>query len=78
MLQSIALKRVRTRLTSSTACSTGASRFFAAKRSSDTDEEELQAARQWLSKLAPDMIPRDLCDVSFSRSSGPGGQNVNK
>ncbi|SMY28682.1 unnamed protein product [Zymoseptoria tritici ST99CH_1A5] len=47
-------------------------------RNNDLDEEELKAARQWLQKLDADTIPRDLCEVSFSRSSGPGGQNVNK
>ena len=23
-------------------------------------------------------ITKNMCDISFSRSSGPGGQNVNK
>jgi peptidyl-tRNA hydrolase ICT1 len=54
------------------------SRTFASGRDGEVDEEELKAARQWLSKLDPETIPRDLCEVSFSRSSGPGGQNVNK
>lgn len=58
--------------------SAGPRRLYAANRSSCADEGELKAARQWLSRLDPDTIPRDLCDVSFSRSSGPGGQNVNK
>lgn len=55
-------------------------RYFASKRGGDAnaDEADLQAARQWLAKLDPDTIPRDICEVSFSRSSGPGGQNVNK
>ncbi|KAK4549044.1 hypothetical protein LTR36_007500 [Oleoguttula mirabilis] len=44
----------------------------------DADEEELDAARKWLANLDPETIPRTICDVSFSRSSGPGGQNVNK
>lgn len=42
------------------------------------DEAELKAAREWLSKFDLDTIPRSICEVSFSRSSGPGGQNVNK
>lgn len=53
-------------------------RPFATKRPGGEDEAELAAARRWLSQLDPDIIPRDICDVSFSRSSGPGGQNVNK
>jgi len=42
------------------------------------DEEEVSAARRWLANLNADTVPRSICDVSFSRSSGPGGQNVNK
>ncbi|KAF2214455.1 hypothetical protein CERZMDRAFT_37911 [Cercospora zeae-maydis SCOH1-5] len=53
-------------------------RQYAVRRGGDVDDAELQAARQWLSKLAADTISRDICEVSFSRSSGPGGQNVNK
>ncbi|GME22000.1 peptidyl-tRNA hydrolase domain protein [Neofusicoccum parvum] len=41
-------------------------------------EEDLAAARRWLQTLDPETIPKSICDVSFSRSSGPGGQNVNK
>ncbi|KAI9787759.1 MAG: hypothetical protein M1839_000291 [Geoglossum umbratile] len=39
---------------------------------------ELANARQWLSNLCEDTIPKSICSISFSRSSGPGGQNVNK
>ncbi|CZT20175.1 related to peptidyl-tRNA hydrolase domain protein [Ramularia collo-cygni] len=78
MLQAAALKRVTARLSTTTSWSAPASRSFAANRSSDADEDELKAARQWLSNLDLNTIPRELCDVSFSRSSGPGGQNVNK
>ncbi|KXS99453.1 hypothetical protein AC578_8121 [Pseudocercospora eumusae] len=53
-------------------------RCFASKRRGDADEAELQAARKWLKALDPETIPRELCEISFSRSSGPGGQNVNK
>jgi len=35
-------------------------------------------ARSWLSRFQAQSIPRDAVDLSFSRSSGPGGQNVNK
>lgn len=35
-------------------------------------------ARQWLEKLSVEKIPRHQFDVTFARSSGPGGQNVNK
>lgn len=45
------------------------------KRSADSD---LELARSWLKDLHPNTIPRHIGQVSFSRSSGPGGQNVNK
>ncbi|CAD0111580.1 unnamed protein product, partial [Aureobasidium uvarum] len=41
-------------------------------------DDELDAARRWLATFDAETIPRSICDVSFSRSSGPGGQNVNK
>jgi protein subunit release factor B len=41
-------------------------------------EDEIKAAREWLHNFNANVIPRKICDVSFSRSSGPGGQNVNK
>lgn len=44
-------------------------------RSADLDFE---LARQWLKSLDCRTIPRHLGQISFSRSSGPGGQNVNK
>ncbi|KAI9861494.1 MAG: hypothetical protein M1824_002386 [Vezdaea acicularis] len=41
-------------------------------------EEDVAAARSWVAQFEPNSIPRSICSVSFSRSSGPGGQNVNK
>ena len=41
-------------------------------------EADMRAAREWLASFDLDTIPKKLCDISFSRSSGPGGQNVNK
>ena len=46
-----------------------------------TDEapkEDHTAARRWLSRFNINTVPRNLCEITFSRSSGPGGQNVNK
>ena len=43
-----------------------------------TSEEEHQEARNWLSGFSIKSIPRNACEVTYSRSSGPGGQNVNK
>ncbi|KAF2814619.1 peptidyl-tRNA hydrolase domain-containing protein [Mytilinidion resinicola] len=54
-------------------------RLFASQRlAGDATADDIQAARRWLEKLDPDTIPKAICDLSFSRSSGPGGQNVNK
>lgn len=55
-----------------------ASRRAAALNAEEHEEEELREAREWLAKLNSKSIPRHICEVSFSRSSGPGGQNVNK
>ncbi|KAJ4344987.1 hypothetical protein N0V95_006024 [Ascochyta clinopodiicola] len=47
--------------------------------SSTATDEELQKARAWLAALHADVIPlKTIGELSFSRSSGPGGQNVNK
>ncbi|KAI4634954.1 hypothetical protein J4E83_002276 [Alternaria metachromatica] len=41
--------------------------------------DEVQAARAWLAELHAETIPfKSIGELSFSRSSGPGGQNVNK
>ena len=54
-------------------------RFASSGRSSgEASHEELQAARTWLAQLHADTIPKSIGELSFSRSSGPGGQNVNK
>ena len=43
------------------------------------DDEDHQEARAWLARFnATNTIPKNICEVTFSRSSGPGGQNVNK
>lgn len=43
---------------------------------SGLDPEELQAARKWRKTFAQDALPKG--NTTFSRSSGPGGQHVNK
>lgn len=54
-------------------------RAFVSKRGpTEYSEDDLSAARKWLANLNPDTIPRSLSEITFSRSSGPGGQNVNK
>jgi peptidyl-tRNA hydrolase ICT1 len=43
--------------------------------------EDMAQARAWLQRFraaASGGVPKTLVELSFSRSSGPGGQNVNK
>ncbi|CAK7221519.1 hypothetical protein SEUCBS140593_004597 [Sporothrix eucalyptigena] len=40
------------------------------------DPEELKAARQWRQSFVQDALPKGT--TTYSRSSGPGGQHVNK
>ena len=40
--------------------------------------DEMKALHLFVKNLTPGQLPKDLCKVTFSRSSGPGGQNVNK
>ncbi|KAJ5439490.1 uncharacterized protein N7458_010488 [Penicillium daleae] len=61
--------------------SAGRTAKFASKGSSDhQDPHDLELARTWLKAFESGVtsIPRQVGQVSFSRSSGPGGQNVNK
>lgn len=39
---------------------------------------EIEAAKKWLENTNLAAIPRHLFTISYSRSSGPGGQKVNK
>jgi transposase-like protein len=41
-----------------------------------TTEEEQKSARAWLRTF--NGVPRNLSKLTFSRSSGPGGQHANK
>ncbi|PKC05144.1 peptidyl-tRNA hydrolase domain-like protein [Rhizophagus irregularis] len=40
--------------------------------------KEIEQAERWLKKFTKEKIPKDLITFTFARSSGPGGQNVNK
>jgi len=46
--------------------------------SSLTSPEEINEAKAWISRFMSYRITRGSVELSFSRSSGPGGQNVNK
>jgi len=43
-----------------------------------TTWKDAAAARDWLIRFKGCPLPRAAVDIAFSRSSGPGGQNVNK
>jgi peptidyl-tRNA hydrolase ICT1 len=57
--------------------STRAARW-ALLRNLSSSPSDLSEARSWLSRFTVNSIPPAICHFSFSRSSGPGGQNVNK
>ncbi|KAK3321584.1 hypothetical protein B0H66DRAFT_175389 [Apodospora peruviana] len=40
------------------------------------DQDQLAEARKWFQTLRPDLLPKG--NTVYSRSSGPGGQHVNK
>ncbi|KAF8629968.1 hypothetical protein AX17_005534 [Amanita inopinata Kibby_2008] len=43
----------------------------------DTPEDKV-AARSWVAEFKKHAVPKNLVEFTFARSSGPGGQNVNK
>lgn len=43
-----------------------------------SSKEATEAAKKWIESFQPASIPRASFDISYSRSSGPGGQKVNK
>ncbi|KAM9924129.1 hypothetical protein OXX80_011318 [Metschnikowia pulcherrima] len=40
--------------------------------------QDIEHAKKWLIEFQPGEIPRNEFSISYSRSSGPGGQKVNK
>ncbi|CAG8634254.1 3530_t:CDS:2 [Funneliformis caledonium] len=72
ILQTSISSRIRTRIQLPS--------FYIIKRaiaSLDTPKE-IEQAERWLKGFTKEKIPRDLIVLSYARSSGPGGQNVNK
>lgn len=41
-------------------------------------ESDFDAARKWHAQTGQRPLPDDIGEVSYARSSGPGGQSVNK
>lgn len=48
------------------------------RHQSGVPAQEVERARKWLDTFTYQQIPREVFDITFSRSSGPGGQKVNK
>ena len=42
------------------------------------NEDEIGTVRNWLAHLKSKPIPESVAEFTFSKSSGPGGQQVNK
>ncbi|KAI5969157.1 hypothetical protein CANMA_001824 [Candida margitis] len=43
-----------------------------------SNSTDIQKSKEWLQTFDSSQIPRHLFTISYSRSSGPGGQKVNK
>jgi hypothetical protein len=41
-------------------------------------DDSLKNLQSWLLRFSPVQFPKEICTVTFNRSTGPGGQNVNK
>jgi protein subunit release factor B len=74
-LESLSTLFLRTRSTS-----TKQVRELSQRTGAGEEELEVQyaAARKWVSELNKETIPMSLAQISFARSSGAGGQHVNK
>lgn len=53
-------------------------RAYSSPYGSVSEADELEAAREWYRGFKRGTIPAKIGETSFSRSSGPGGQKVNK
>lgn len=76
VLKSINL--VACRLLSSTALRADAAPPKLLNLATLTDDEHHALAKDWLDSFTAQDVPKTACEVSYARSSGPGGQHVNK
>ncbi|KAG4421390.1 hypothetical protein IFR04_005449 [Cadophora malorum] len=53
-------------------------RVYSSQSGNDSEAAELNAAREWFQHFNKSTIPAKLGQTTYSRSSGPGGQKVNK
>jgi hypothetical protein len=75
VLESIGTLPLRARSTSTKQVRALSQRIGAVK---EDLEAEYAEARKWVSELNKNTIPISLARASFARSSGAGGQHVNK
>lgn len=47
-------------------------RSFASSTLPEDEERRLNEARKWITTFTPEAIPKEFCDITFARSSGPG------
>ncbi|KAG4434943.1 hypothetical protein IFR05_009584 [Cadophora sp. M221] len=53
-------------------------RPYSAQSGSESEAADLDAAREWFQRFSKSTIPAKIGQTTYSRSSGPGGQKVNK
>lgn len=53
------------------------SKELASLRTLSTDDDH-KSARTWVDGFTLEDVPKEELDISYARSSGPGGQHVNK
>ncbi|XMA14096.1 hypothetical protein WAI453_006887 [Rhynchosporium graminicola] len=53
-------------------------RVYSGSSGSESEEADLEAAREWYKGFKKSTIPAKLGQTTYARSSGPGGQKVNK
>lgn len=70
------LNRIRFGYVSPTILRIGKS--FSTSPDSEFSEEEILKAKEWVENFTGTQVPANIFELSYSRSSGPGGQKVNK
>jgi peptidyl-tRNA hydrolase ICT1 len=53
-------------------------RAYSSRSTSDSEAVDLDSAREWFRRFNKSTIPKKIAKTEFSRSSGAGGQKVNK
>ncbi|KAK6198768.1 uncharacterized protein RJT21DRAFT_122398 [Scheffersomyces amazonensis] len=53
-------------------------RHYSSSIQEEFNKQDIEKARKWLDSATIDSIPTKIFEISYSRSSGPGGQKVNK